>query len=118
MSAMDEFTRLKKAKEEILHYEWSAEGKIVDGLRMFSDSCGRTSEHHPTADEKILLRKAMTQVEHSGADISYDPYKVVAEGIRKVLIHYCDKKLRELAEKAKDEANAVLAYWNLTKITF
>ena len=108
MSAMDEFTELKKIKEGLLKYEWSAEGNIVGGLRFFSNDGNRTSEHRLTEEEKRVLDKAMQHVERIGSSISYNPYRGVADGVRQVLLHYCGHKLKELAQQAKKEARAVL----------
>ncbi len=106
--SIDEFTRLKKTKEDLLKYEWSAEGKIAEGLRFFSDNGSRTSEHSLSEEEKGVLLQALGFVERQGSRISYNPFKIIGSNIRQVFVHYCDHKLKKLAKQAKEEAQAVL----------
>ena len=108
MSAIDEFTELKKIKDELLAYEWSAGDRIPGGLRLFEDTGGRTSEHSLSQREKQVLGTAMGFTERQNGVITYNPNKVVANSIRQVLIHYCDQQLRKLAEQAKKEARNIL----------
>jgi len=108
MNAMDKFTELKTMKEGLLRYEWSAEGKIWDGLRLFYDSVGKTSEHSLTQKEKSLCVQAMQHVERDEGSISFSPYSVVADGMRKVLARYCNAEMARLAKLAQEEANDVL----------
>ena len=110
MSAMDEFTELKKIKDRLLKYSWSAEGNIINGLRLFYDDGRRTNEYSISTQEKEVLSDAMQYVERISGNISYNPHKIVADGIRQVLMHYCSCRLKKLAEQAKQEAEAVLAF--------
>ena len=112
MSAMEEFTKLKRIKNELLEYVWSVEGKLIDGLRLFSGNGNRTSEYNLSEAEKDVLVQAMNHIERLGGDISYNSSRIVAASLRQVLIHYCDHKLKRLAKQAQEEAKAVLEITN------
>jgi hypothetical protein len=115
MSAMGEFASMKKRRDDLARLKWQC---TVPSVRMFYPDDGRTTaERDPDQTDKAIISQAVCDIERSGSGIAYYGGDVIGMALKQCTLRFMDKRLVELALKAKEEATACLAMLKEAKVT-
>lgn len=107
MSAIDQFTEMKDVLGRLEKWSWCASNAFTCA-RFFSKDAGRTNEHSLNAQDLQLVSDVLFQSEYCGASLIWSFGDDAGRAIKAIVVGQLRKKLAELAERARAEAEEVL----------
>ena len=106
MSAIDDFNKVKDLRDYYANSKWCG---YAPRVRLFAKDTQRTIEHQVTSEDTALFEQAVGLTEHEySSEISYCGSYIIGDALQKCVLYYLDNKLKTLAQKAKNEAEAIL----------
>lgn len=106
MSTMDKYLELKKVRDEFQKCTWSCKARDIV---MFIKHSRTSQTDYDLSDRTEIIDQAMNACEHAGtADITCFGDYELGKALQKITLRYLNRKLKTLAEKAKQEAESCL----------